>query len=316
MVYKQKYISGLKAGEPVDEVFLVRTKELRKTKKGNDYLYLELVDRTGQIIANIWDNTETIAPNFSKDDFVQVAGVVEEYKGKPQVRIDSLKRLAEGEVDLSDFIAQTGQDIDLLWAQVKEASETIKDSYLKQLIDLFLKDGNLAEAFKKSPASIKHHQPYLGGLLEHTVTMLNLARGILPSYPRLDRDLLIVGIILHDIGKIREYSFHLKPDHTDEGRLVGHTAIGLLMLDEKVRMIEGFPPELLMKLQHLVLSHHGERAFGAPVVPMTAEALVLHYLDNLDARLAEYYEQIDNITEANGKWTKWLESLERRFYKD
>lgn len=311
------YIKEFKKDDKINRIFLVTAKGKKTTKQGKPYLDLELTDKTGQIPAKMWDDNGSVAQMeslFAKDDFIQVQGNIDDFQGTLQLKINSLKKVDPKKIDLSDFVAQTGQDIELLWAQILEITESIQNADLSKLVSVFLKDTDLITAFKRAPASIKHHQPYIGGLLEHTVKLLNLAQGLFVTYPLLNRDLLLVGILLHDIGKTKEYQFHLRPEHTDEGRLVGHTILGILMLEEKVKEIKDFPQDLLMRLRHLVVSHHGEKIYGTPVVPMTAEALAIHYLDNLDARMAEYYENIEKLSPDNN-WTDWINSIERRFYR-
>lgn len=315
MKQSKSYINEFKEGDPVDHIFLVASKELKKTKQNKPYLNLELADKTGSINAKIWEDNNAFESEstFTKDDFIHIKGSVQTYKNIIQLKINGIKKINRDKVDLSDFTQQTKQDIELLWSQLTETLETIKNPYLSKLVSSFLKDKDFVKIFKHSPASIKHHQNYIGGLLEHTVKILNMAQNLLTSYSSLNQDLLFTGIFFHDVGKIKEYECQIRPEHTDEGRLVGHTVLGILMVEEKIKQIKNFPYDLLMHLRHLMVSHHGERMYGAPVVPMTAEALALHYLDNIDARLSEYYEVTDQLPD-DKQWTNWLGSMERRFY--
>ncbi|MBI4835406.1 MAG: HD domain-containing protein [Planctomycetes bacterium] len=317
MKQTKPYISELKDNETIKRVFLVAAKDVKKDKNNRPYFDLKLADKTGSIPAKMWNNAniDRLDKSFAKDDFIYVAGKLEaSAKYGRQIIVDSLDRIEETDIDLSDFVRQSGQDVELLFSQLSEAMEAIENPHLSKLGTLFFKDKEFIDSFKKAPASITHHQGYLGGLLEHTVAILSLAKNLLVSYPKLNRDLLLFGVFLHDIGKVKEYQIKLRPDHTDEGRLIGHTVLGILMLEERAKAIKDFPVELLMQLRHLIISHHGEREYGAPVVPMTAEAMALHFLDNIDARLAEYYEITETLP-AEAVWTNWLPSLDRRFYR-
>jgi 3'-5' exoribonuclease len=317
MKQTKPYISELKDSEIVKRVFLVVAKDVKRDKNNRPYFDMKLSDKTGTIPAKMWNNTgiDKLDKSFAKDDFIYVAGKLEASdKYGRQIIVDSLDRVEETEIDLSDFVRQSKQDAELLFSQLTEAMESIENPHLSKLWASFSKDKEFIDSFKKAPASITHHQGYLGGLLEHTVAILNLAKNLLVSYPKLNRDLLLFGVFLHDIGKVKEYQIKLRPDHTDEGRLIGHTVLGVLMLEERAKTMKDFPAELFMQLRHLVISHHGERDYGAPVVPMTAEAMALHFLDNIDARLAEYYEITETLP-ANALWTNWMNSLDRRFYR-
>ena len=189
----------------------------------------------------------------------------------------------------------------------------VKDPFLVELIQQFLTDADFVEKFKKAPAAVERHHSYSGGLLEHTVNILNLASRISEFYKIINTDLLLTGIFLHDIGKMKEYEIKITPQMTDEGRLVGHTLLGIMMLEEKIRNIKDFPSLSKSLLEHLIGSHHGQYDYGAPVLPMTPEALLLHYLDNLDARMGEYQLLSENLP--GGGWTEWSKSLDRKFYK-
>jgi len=319
MIKTTPYINELKKDETLKRVFLVTYKEVKTTKKNEPYLEMEFFDKTGRIAAKMWndkdDKVRVTDKLFSKNDFILVEGVTNEYQNKLQVIVNSAEKVDNEKVDYSEFTQQTKQDIELLYIQLKEKMDLIKDPYLSKLVFSFLDDKDFLTAFKKSSASIKFHQAYVGGLLEHTVKLLSLTNDLFVSYPALNRDLLLAGIFLHDIGKVKEYQIHIKPEHTDEGRLIGHTVLGILMIEEKIKKIKDFPAELTMQIRHLIASHHGEKIYGAPVLPMIAEAIALHFLDNLDASLADYYRSVDALPE-DAKWTNWIESMERRLYKN
>ena len=312
---KNKFIDQYKNNETVNDVFWLSRCDLRTTAKGKPYLTLTLQDKTGSIDGKVWDNADAINANLTPQSFIHVRGKVNEFKEILQVKVDACKPITEDKVDLEDFTAHTEKDIDLLWEELIETMGKIKDPSLAKLFKTFLADKELVTNFKKATAAIKLHHAYVGGLLEHTVNILKLGKLISAEYQILNKDLLFFGIFLHDIGKIREYEVKVAPEHTDEGRLVGHTSFGILMLEEKARQVKDFPAELLMELQHLILSHHGEYAYGAPVLPMTPEAMVLHHLDNLDAKIGQYKTLQDAITDPKEKWTTWSNALGRRLYR-
>jgi 3'-5' exoribonuclease len=308
----RKFVKDLKPTDTIDQTFQVLNYQQRTKKDGFPYLHLELRDRSGKIQAKMWDNLPQ-DNSITQYGFVRIQGKVEEYKGETQIIISSLKAIPEGEVYQQDFILSTPKNIDELYKRFKEIISQVKDKFLVKLMDKFLSDNDFVEKFKKTPAAVEIHHAYSGGLLEHTVNLLNLGLKISDYYQTINTDLLITGIFLHDIGKIKEYEIRITPQHTDEGRLVGHTILGIMMLEEKIKNITGFPADYKYLLEHLIASHHGLPEYGAVVLPMTQEALVLHYLDNLDAKMGEYKTISENTTDKS-IWTEWSKSLERRFY--
>ncbi|MDI6786957.1 MAG: HD domain-containing protein, partial [Planctomycetota bacterium] len=301
-----KFIKDLAAYETIDQTFQVVGKQLRKKKDGSDYIRLELRDKTGKISTNIWDNLSQLDP-IGQYSFVRIKGQIDIYKGELQVNTTAIRPVSEKEIDPEIFTPHSPKDIGLLFKELEAALLKVKDPYLVKLIETFLRDADFVSAFKKSPAAVEKHQPYAGGLLEHTVNLLNLAQGVSAYYQTINTDILFTGIFLHDIGKIKEYEIKISPQMTDEGRLLGHTIFGILMLEEKIKAIKDFPAEYKLLLEHLIASHHGQYEYGAPVLPMTQEALVLHYLDNLDARMGEY-QTLQQNTPANSVWTEWSKS--------
>ncbi|MBI5778160.1 MAG: HD domain-containing protein [Planctomycetes bacterium] len=307
-----KFVKDLAAYEPIDQVFQLVTKQQRKTKTGSIYFRLELRDKTGKVATNIWDNIAQL-DSISEYSFVRIKGQVDLYQGELQLKTSSIAPASDKDINPDFFAVHTALDIEALYNRLTNVLARVKDPHLVKLLEAFVKDEDFIERFKKSPAAVEKHQPYTGGLMEHTLNMANLALSVGQQYQTLNLDLLLVGIFLHDIGKIREYETKVTPQITDEGRLVGHTVFGILMLNEKVNKIKGFPTEYTTLLEHLIASHHGEREYGAPVLPMTQEAIVLHYLDNLDARLGEYQLLIQNAPK-NSNWTEWSKGLERKFF--
>jgi len=312
---ERRYIGELKLGENIEEVFLVREKFFRTARTGSDYIQMELVDRTGSITARMWDASRAIFDAFQANDFVQVRARVDSYQDRLQLIVSSLRTVPEEQVDVSDFLPKISRDVDQLFTRIKEISAQITNSHLKRLLELFLTDADFAEKFRRAPAAIAYHQPFLGGLIEHTTNVCELALPVLKLYPQLSKDLLLAAAILHDIGKVRELEYTRTLDYTDEGKLIGHVVLGVLMVEEKVREISDFPGELLTLLRHLLLSHHGEYEWGSPKLPMTPEALALHHLDNLDAKVEASSRAIREDADRESLWTEYSRMFQRRFYK-
>ncbi len=263
-----RFINQLKEGEPLNGVYLVADKQLRKTRTAKPFLTVELQDKTGSIKGVIWENADSYNRLFKTGDLVLCQAVVEPYQNELQAKISSISADIPGEVDHSNYFSHTSKDIELLLEELKEILSTVKEPHLAALIKAFLNDAKFMDTFKKTPAAIEHHHAYVGGLLEHTVNLLQMASQIVSYYHSLiDSNLLLTGIFLHDIGKIREYEIQITPRMTDEGCLLGHTLLGINMLEEKARLIKDFPPERLTLLRHLIGSHHGQHEFGAPVLP-------------------------------------------------
>lgn len=310
-----KFINKLKEGDTVNNAYLVADKQLRKTRAGATFITLELMDKTGRIKGVIWDKADELGRRFKTGDLAAFQAVVEPYNNELQLRISNLSPDLPKDIDKSNYLAHTGKDIELLFEELQDILSAVKDPHLSALIKSFLGDKKFLELFKSTPAAVEFHHNYVGGLLEHTVNLLQLARQISSYYQDIiDLDLLLTGIFLHDVGKTREYEVQITPRLTDEGYLLGHTIIGVQMLEERAREIKGFPAERLTLLKHLIGSHHGAHEFGAPVLPMTPEALMLHYIDNLDARLGEYQTLLTR-SDAGSNWTERSRSQDRRFFK-
>lgn len=314
-------IAGLRAGERVDdEIYLVMQKDLRTTANGGMYIHAVLADRTGQIVARLWNATQELYDSMRSDGLLRFRGRVESYKGKPQFIIDGLRSVAPGEVDASAFLPETAHDVEAMWARVLELMRTIQNRDLLALVGCFLNDAVFVEAFKKAPAARGNHHAYLGGLLEHTLNLLEAAELLLPRYPRLSRDLVLAGILLHDAGKTVELSCDTSFNYTDAGQLVGHivqaaTWIQLRAADLERESGQPFPQDLLTALTHLIVSHHGKYEYGSPRLPATGEAFFVHHLDNLDAKLNMVFNAIDKDPDKESRWTQWFPALETRVYK-
>jgi 3'-5' exoribonuclease len=311
----KQMIGALRVGEPVDSVFLVAECALRSTRTGGSYLNLTLQDRSGQIVGRMWDATEAFAATIAVDSFVHVKGKIESYQNQLQLNARSITRAETEGLRLGDFLPQCERDPAEMMRELVAILAQIQDPDYKAVVDAFLSDKDFCADFRTAPAAVQNHHAYLGGLLEHTLSMAVMADKVLGHYPSLRRDLLLASVFLHDIGKTRELSCKRTFRYTDAGNLVGHITIGILMLENHARALPNLPEEKLNLLRHMILSHHGELEFGSPKLPMFAEAIALHYLDNLDAKLKDISETIAEDKNADAGWTDYSFSLKRRLYK-
>jgi 3'-5' exoribonuclease len=293
--------------------FLVVSKQRKPKKNGGDYLAIVLCDRTGQIEAKMWDNIEQYANVFESDDIVTVKCYVNRFNGRAQLILVTVARLDPAQVDFSDFLPKTKKNIDELWRRLEELACSVVDPHLKPLLRAFLDDASFAEAFRAAPAAKSLHHACIGGLLEHVVSLMNLCELACQNYPPalISRDLLLSGAFLHDIGKIHELCYARAFGYSTRGQLLGHMIIELEMLHQKIAAINGFPADLKMLLEHLVISHHGHYEFGSPKLPMFPEALMLHYLDDLDSKMESMRAQFERENGSAGAWTGYNSSLER-----
>jgi 3'-5' exoribonuclease len=283
---KSHYVSDLQDGQAVSCLFLVCEKGIRTSAKGKSWLELSLRDRTGSIAAKMWDNFEGIAQTFECDDVVMIRGRVKLYRGEKEMTLEQIIPAEEREYDLGDFLAHTKYDVEKLYAELRASIAGMTNPFLKRLLDSVVDDPAVAPRVKRAPAAMTMHHAFIGGLLEHVVSLIGLSRGVLRQYPELDADLLLSGIVLHDIGKIEELSYERGVQYTTPGRLLGHITMGAMLVREKIRAIPSFPAELAVLVEHLILSHHGSLEFGSPTLPQTREAIALHFLDDMDSKMA------------------------------
>lgn len=291
--------------------FAVAAKQTRAKKDGSQYFALTLGDSTGQIEARMWDTTE--AGEFSAGEVVKLRGQVCRYQEKLQINVDRIRRAAAGEFDLGDFVPKTDRDVNGLWAELNSYVEGFTDPYLRALLRSFLDDSEIATALREAPAAKSMHHAWIGGLLEHIVSLLGICDLAAKHYD-VNRDLLLTGAVLHDIGKLRELRWGTSFDYTLEGQLLGHITIGVGMIDRKMDAIPDFPLNLRVLVQHLVLSHHGKYEFGSPKLPMIPEAVLLHYLDDMDAKMQTMRNEFArNVAAGRGpdEVTDWVRSMER-----
>jgi len=308
-------VRELSPGDELDCVLHVREASLVPTKDGRLYVRAVLADRTGTIRANKWDADEGALAVFGAGSYVRVRGTAESYKGQVQLRIEQVRAASSSEVNPADFQVTTERDIGELTRELKRLVRSVKRAELAALLESFFADQDFVERFSRSPAANQYHHAYLGGLLEHSVSVAIAAEAVAASNDRLDRDLLVAGALLHDIGKVEELSAEVGFEKTDAGYLVGHVALGALMLDERMRRLEGFPAQLRLELLHLVLSHHGAREYGSPVLPATAEALALHHLDNLDAKVQAADAAARSPAPEGSHWSDYVKMLDARVYR-
>ena len=277
---------GFDEGKTFDSFFLVLAKQQRTTRSNKPYLNLILGDKTGQIEGRVWDPGDPrIAKDFERGDMVKVRGSFSRYEDRAQVKVDQLRKALAAEADKMDMLPATSCDVSALWARLEASVESLANADLKRLLKALLADSAMAQAYREAPAARQLHHAWLGGLLEHVVSLLGMADRVAAHYALLDRDLLVAGVILHDIGKIRELVWETGFDYTVEGVLLGHIQMGVDLVEKTIAGLPGFPDRLRTLVLHMILSHHGKLEFGSPKLPMIPEALVLNFLDDLDAKM-------------------------------
>lgn len=311
---KKIFVNAIRAGQGVDDTFVARDKQIAFKKDGDPYLTLSLVDRTGDIKAVAWDNVEALNKAIAAGDYVRIKGSAAEYRGTVQLVVQHATRLDAAEIDARDFLPTTERDVNQMLTRLIQISQTVKNNHLSRLLAAFFEDKAFVDCFKSAPAAKKMHHAYSGGLLEHTLSMAMLIQAIADHYKGIDKDLLLTGGILHDIGKVQEFSYETHIDYSDAGRLLNHIVIGVEMIDRKIATIRDFPEETALVLKHMIVSHHGTRDFGSPEPPKTLEAIILNYLDELDAKVMAVRTFME-AEDPEATWTSYHRVLERFFYK-
>jgi 3'-5' exoribonuclease len=311
---KPSYVSDLTTEQSVTTFLLVCEKEVRTTKDGKPYLRLELGDRSGTIEARMWDQIEATTKEIEREDIVKVQGRVEIYRGKPQFSVQQMRKAKPDEIDLADFLPATKEDVDKLFKQLLAEADSIKNPWLKKLNTQILNDPKISVRYKRAPAAKVMHHAYLGGLLEHVIGLCGLAHQIAGHYPELDLDLLLTAAILHDVGKLDELCYDRAIGYTSEGQLLGHIVMEIETVANAMNKIEGFPPALKTVVQHLLISHHGQYEFGSPKLPMIREALVFHYMDDLDSKLAAVRAALAGDS-GDELWSVYSSALQRKFLR-
>lgn len=307
---KKHYVRDLEEGQSIQDVFFVSKKQIRQTQNREDFVDLLLSDYTGEIEARIWSNSSAISVDFGRGDFIEVAGRVVSFREKKQLVIDDLRKLDREKIDLNDFIRVCPRDRDEMLGKLREIAYSVSNPHLKALVVAFFNDEELLEKFKVAPGAKEFHHAYIGGLLEHTLSVVGLADLVCRHYTDIDRDLLITSAIFHDIGKAEEISWEqVEFDYTMQGRFLGHTALGVEIIGRLISKIDEFPKSLALELLHIVASHHGEIGFGAFKEPMTKEAIILHHLDNIDAKVWMIGHAIEESADEDWPYSKSLKRV-------
>jgi 3'-5' exoribonuclease len=317
---QRQFIAELKARDQVDEIYRVVDKQVRANRQGADYLLLQLMDRTGQISGLRWNAGQTLYESFAKGDFLRVIGGTQLHNGMLQLIVQDFHVVPAGKVNQDDFATSNPGQIDEWFNELRERLTTLANPDLARLMEDYFADEPLVRKLRSAPAGVKAHHAYEGGLLRHVLDLVRIATAVAPNYPQMDRDLLLAGVFLHDLGKLDELSFEGEMTYSDSGQLLGHLVQGTIELHVRANRIaattsQPIPQELLLRLQHMIVSHHGFLEHGSPKVPMTIEAIVLHYLDDMDAKVNAATELIESDRNSDSVWTAFHPSLGRKLYK-
>ncbi|MDQ6676845.1 MAG: HD domain-containing protein [Acidobacteriota bacterium] len=312
---KSPYINELELNQPLTACFLVHSKEVREKKTGEPYLSLMLGDKTGKIDAKMWDNVAEVLSAFDRDDFVKVKASMQLHLNRPQLTIFKLRAMEDHEIDFADFFPASLRNPDEMWSELRRIVAGVQSRPIRALLDALLDDPEIARRYRLAPAAKTIHHAFLGGLLEHVLSLCNLCKLTAPHYPMIDLDLMIAGAVLHDIGKIYELSYDRGFSYTTQGQLLGHMMIALRMVSDKLRGLPDFPEPLRTLLEHIIISHHGHLEFGSPKLPQFPEALLFHYLDDMDSKMECMRNLLDSDRQLDGCFTPYNTSLERSVLK-
>ena len=316
----RQFIADLQARDNVDEIYRVADKQVRSNRQGNDYLLLQLMDRTGQISGLRWNASQGMYESFQKGDYLRVLGSTQLHNGMMQIIVQDFEAVPAAKVNQDDFAKTNAQELQQFVDELKERLTSLTNPHLKRLGQSYLSDEQLMGKLRRAPAGIKTHHAYEGGLLRHVIDLMRIGEAIAPSYPQLDRDILAFGIFLHDLGKLDELVYDGEMSYSDPGQLLGHLVQGVVELDRRAAQVaretgQAVPSELLWRLQHMIVSHHGQLEHGSPKVPMTIEAIVLAYIDDLDAKVNQATELIEADRNSDSLWTAFHPTLGRKLYK-
>ncbi|HEY70110.1 MAG TPA: HD domain-containing protein [Anaerolineae bacterium] len=313
---KGPWVADLRAGDTFMGFYLARNAQLRtfRDPSRGHYLRMNIMDRTGSIEARVWEDAEETAHLLHEAAIIKLEGEVEAFQDRLQVRVLRLRLAEAEESDRTDMLASTKRDVKTMIQAIDDAIAKLQNENLRSLLEHFFNDASFRKAFLSAPAARRIHHAYLGGLLEHTFEVLQLSKPLIDLYPEIDRDLLVAGILLHDVGKLREFTWETDIEYSDEGRLLGHVVPGAEMVAEAVRHLDGFPEELSIRLQHLILSHHGRYEWGSPRRPKIIEAVALHHLDNLDGQVNRFHCLVAAAKRAGRSWTLYDYMLGRSLY--
>jgi 3'-5' exoribonuclease len=312
---KSPYVSELEPNRVITSSFLVHSKEIRQKKSGELYLSLMLGDRTGELDAKMWDNVAEVLDTFDRDDFVKIKGLIQVFHNRPQLTVHKVRRMDDSEIDFADYFPSSKRDPEEMWAELRALVAGISNVRLRALLEALFDDPDIAQRFRRAPAAKTIHHAFLGGLIEHVLSLCALARLVAGHYKNVDIDLLLTGVLLHDIGKIYELNYERGFSYSNDGQLLGHITIAIRMVGDKIRTLPDFPPQLRVLVEHMILSHHGHLEFGSPKVPQFPEALLLHYLDDLDSKMECMRALVENDRQLEGCFTGYSSALERTALK-
>jgi 3'-5' exoribonuclease len=308
---KSPFVSDLKPNQVITTTFLVHGKDVRQKKSGEPYLSLLLGDRTGDVDAKMWDNVAEVIDDFDRDDFVKIKGLIQVFHNRTQLTIHKLRRMDDSEIDFSDYFPSSRRDPDEMWKELRGIVAGMSNPHLKALVESLLDDPEVAWRYRRAPAAKQIHHAYLGGLIEHVLSLCALARMTAHHYGQVDYDLLLTGVVLHDIGKIYELNYERGFSYSNDGQLLGHMHIAVRMVGDKLRAFPDFPHRLRSLLEHMIISHHGQLEFGSPKLPQFPEALLLHYLDDMDSKMECMRALVEHDRQVEGCFTSYNPTLER-----
>ena len=312
---KSPFVTDLQADQIITGTFLVQHKDVRQKKSGDVYLSLTLADRTGELDAKMWDNAADAVESFAQDDFVRVKGLMQVFQNRPQLTLHKIQAVIDTDVDVADYFPASKRDRDEMFRELDGWIASIGNPHLQALLQAVFADEAIAKAYRTAPAAKAIHHAWIGGLIEHVLSLCALAKFTAAHYANIDLDLVLTGVILHDLGKVSELKYARSFSYSTEGQLLGHIVIGLRMVEEKLRLVPGFPDKLRDLLLHMIVSHHGELAYGSPKVPLFPEALLLHHLDNLDSKMECVRGLIERDRQVEGVWTGYSSALDRSVLK-
>ncbi|MEM8945482.1 MAG: OB-fold nucleic acid binding domain-containing protein [Planctomycetota bacterium] len=316
----RRFVSQLSHNEQISQVFLASDKQLRPNRNGNLYLQVDLSDRSGSVNTRMWNASDNDYKAFDNGDYVHVEGATQLFQGNMQLIANRIRKARPDEVDESDFTTLQSEDVDKMRTRLTEILSGIRSAPLARLAKGFLADDTFMDKFCRAPAGMKNHHAYQGGLLDHVLSLMELVLVVGPRYPQVDTEKLLMGAFLHDAAKVDELSYERDIAYTDAGQLLGHMSLGVSMLEEMVRKIvaqdgQPFPDRLLMELKHMIISHHGEYAYGSAKLPMTLEAVTLNKLDDLDAKLASFTQLMTDCPNEDSNWTQYFSQIDRKLFK-
>jgi 3'-5' exoribonuclease len=312
---KSPYVSELEPNRVITSSFLVHSKEIRQKKSGELYLSLMLGDRTGELDAKMWDNVTESLDAFDRDDFVKIKGLVQVFHNRPQLTVHKVRRMDDSEIDFADYFPSSKRDPEEMWNELRGVVAGVSSVHLRSLLEALFDDPDIAQRFRRAPAAKTIHHAFLGGLIEHVLSLCSLARLVAGHYKNIDPDLLLTGVLLHDIGKIYELNYERGFSYSNDGQLLGHITIAVRMVGDKIRSLQDFPPQLRVLVEHMILSHHGQLEFGSPKVPQFPEAMLLHYLDDLDSKMECMRALVEHDRQLEGCFTSYSSALERTALK-